>query len=133
MPTARACCAASRPPARAPARARPSRARLVAGRRPVAVRAFLGGEEAVAVPLDPCQALRVNGAASRSTCIRAFDAAVHDPPDVGYSHVRAPARPKAHRVMLRSSDAVASDRPNTRPRRICSARARRCSKPRRTR
>jgi len=115
MPTVRACCAASRPPARASAHTRASRARLAAGRRPVAVRAFLGGEEAVAVPLDPCQALPVNGAASRSTCIRAFDAAVHDPPDVGYSHVRAPARASAQGAALRSFDAVLApmDRPDT--------------------
>ena len=53
----------------------------------VSVRAFRESEDTVAVPLDVSQALGVSRAASRASCIAAFDSAVHNPPDVGYSQV----------------------------------------------
>ena len=59
-----------------------------ARRQALKVRAFRESEDTVAVPLDVCQALGVSRAASRASCIAAFDSAVHSPPKVGYSQVR---------------------------------------------
>ena len=58
-----------------------------ARRRAVSVRAFRESEDTVAVPLDVCQALGVSRAASRASCVAAFDGACANPPDVGYSQV----------------------------------------------
>jgi hypothetical protein len=45
-------------------------------------------EETVVVPLDAFQLLQVNKAASKDTCLKAYDKLVNTTPDAGYSEVR---------------------------------------------
>lgn len=121
--------AAASLPVRGPALQR-HRIAPTARRRTVSVRAFRESEDTVTVPLDVCQALGVSRAASRASCVAAFDGACANPPDVGYSQVRGRCAALKTACRLRSGGSAFETSDGCR---TSCARVRRCSRLRRTR